>query len=153
MNNTIPVFCFANSQFEIQIFSKNVTNTLDPIILGILLYVIKINILPNPHILVNKILLYPPLIFIRASIAKLCTYFSSHSIFRQIDVMLWHLVRLVTYQFFSGRRFHVICIRVGVLQRVPTLGKQCCRIQKVLPIDPCSTTTHDFFVDSSLNFC
>lgn len=57
---------------------------------------------------------------------------------------------LILEQILPRAGFHVISVRIRVLQRVPAPGQQASRIEQVLPVDPRAQTLHHLLVDARL---
>ena len=58
---------------------------------------------------------------------------------------------LILEQVLPRAGLHKISVRVGVLQRVATLGQQGGRIEQVLPVDPRTEALHHLLVDAGLH--
>lgn len=58
---------------------------------------------------------------------------------------------LILEQILPRASLHKVRKRVGVLQRVATLGQQGGRIEQILPVDPRAQALHDLLVDARLH--
>lgn len=58
---------------------------------------------------------------------------------------------LILEQILPRASLHKVRKRVGVLQRVATLGQQGGRIEQILPVDPRAESLHDLLVDTRLH--
>merc|ERR1719319_936920 len=70
----------------------------------------------------------------------------------QIFYFCLKLGLLILEQFFPRAGFHVVGVRICVLQSVPTLGQELCSIEQILPVNPCTAPRHHFLRDSVLDF-